>query len=314
MPREHLTADILGLLLAGELSAESFLEPLLGHLQETCPECSRAMDQLNEQVAAAEAGAPSHPSPPSGPASYHAAFEAAFAHLQTARVDGAASKESAQRLQALPAAERYARLLTEPGAISPVLCHALLEQAAELATGNDLQEAAELARVALACAQRLAARRFPKGLILDCQAECWCLLGEINLSQGDGEEGELAFLCAESLLTSGSGDPLTLARVSAGRAQLLRQREDLEGCAAELGRAVELYSAGGDPHLRGRTLLHRGLALWELGRGPEAREALRAGIDLLDPDRDRELAEEGRAALLASLNGSRPTPSPAAPH
>lgn len=314
MPDEHLTPDLLGLLLAGELPVESFLGPLLGHLQETCPECSQAVDELNEQMAAAGDGAPGRFSPPYGPASYHAAFEAALASLQTVRVASAAGSEFAGRLQALPPVEGYALLLAEPGVASPDLCHELLERAARRAAAEELQQAAELARLALACAQLLTARRFPKGLILDCQAECWCLLGEISTSQGDGEAAELAFLCAESLLTSGSGDPLTLARVSDGRARLLRRRGDLEGCAAELGRAVELYSAGGDPHLRGRTLLRRGLALWELGRGSEAREVLRAGIGLLDPQRDRTLAEQGRAALLASLSGCRAASLSAKPH
>lgn len=317
-PDEHLTVETLDLLLLGDLPAESLLGLLLEHLQEVCSPCAEAVQRFQARLGEHESAGDESPaavSSPRGTAVYEPAFNAAVASVRRfiRRMGEMQAAERAAELQALPAAERYRRLMSDPGLPSPDLCLRLLDRARAAARG-DLQETAELARLALAVAERLDPRLFPMGLIFDCQADCWALLGEVHLQRGNDRAGELALSCAESLLAAGSGDPLSLAQVSSGRAQLLRLRGDLEGCALELGRAVDLYSAGADPHVRGRTLLHRGLALQELGRSSEARETLQAGIGLLDPDRDRELASRGRAALLETLDGPGPGSSPAPAH
>lgn len=142
-------------------------------------------------------------------------------------------------LLALPTAERWARLATDPQLLYLDVAQGLLERA-QAALGRDLAEAAELAQLALALRFRLPPA-VPEFLLADLEAQISLAQAEIALAAGESDRVELACDRAQLLLQHGSADPQLLARL----AELALLRRAAEGDLTQaLLHALRIRSLG----------------------------------------------------------------------
>ncbi|MBV8202504.1 MAG: hypothetical protein JOZ15_17945 [Acidobacteria bacterium] len=97
--------------------------------------------------------------------------------------------------------------------------------------------------------------------------------------------------------------PAEWAELLVFKAGLFADRGDLWAAERLLGRAAELFQAGGEPQRAGRTLVQQGRLRADLGDREQAAELLRAGLGLLDPAADPALVAANLFRLAALLRG-----------
>lgn len=206
--------------------------------------------------------------------------------------DRAAADALYQEILQAPPGER-ARLVEQQGRyVSFALAERLLSSSLE-ARQERPQTSQELARLALAIAERLDPVRHGSGLVADLKARSWAYLGEAWLDSAPSAARE-AFRLARALLSRGSGDPFEEAEVLSLAASADRDAANPNGPLAELDRAEAVYRAAGDPRLVGDTLLRRARLLARQGEPLGATATLRQAAQVLEEvAAPAELAEIG---------------------
>lgn len=166
---------------------------------------------------------------------------------------------------------------------------------------RDRQRMRLLAFAATVAARNLDPHQYGRAAISDLSARSSVELANAYRLHDEFESAEEALARAEGFLADGSGDPLLLAR-------LLEVEVSLRSDQKRLGEALELldilhqlYTELGETHLAGQTLISRGINTAIDDRPVEAVPLFREGLDLIEPERDPQLAAIGRYGLLNAL-------------
>lgn len=304
MSQHHLTPELFRRARAGEVPMRLFLNRLLVHLSEQCPQCSRKLSELGADSGLVEAlqelDCDRAEGPPPGP--HLSAVETARRALDRtqARLQGEATETDLLDILKLPPAEHLSWLDETQGA-SLGLWERLIDLClgCELRSGDGGEEVAELA---LKVADRLDPGVYGRGLPQDCKALTWVVLAAARLLRWDFEAADEALERAQMAAEVGTGDPCVAGEIFTGRAQLFRARGRLPESLLCLSRAAELFREAGELQLEGETLLRQGLTFHQLGWNRRARAAIGSGLMLFDARRDPQLAEDAGEALLELLD------------
>lgn len=174
---------------------------------------------------------------------------------------------------------------------------ALLEAGRSL-RHHDAQATLRFARLARYAADRLDPHEFGLEQVADLRSLAWAELGNAYRICDDLGRAGRAMSRAVYWSRRGSHSTLLLARVADLLASLLsNQRRFAEGIDL-LNLVYELHFSSGRKHLAGRALISSGLLIALGGAPGKAILRIRRGLDLLDPDRDPELAAQALQALL----------------
>jgi len=128
----------------------------------------------------------------------------------------------------------------------------------------------EMARLAVAVADRLDAERYSSSLVCDLRARAWARLGDARRLTGDLRGAEQALDAAERLADDGSSDPLEEAHLLEVRAAILGDCGDTEAAFELFEMAAEIYESVADGERAARA---RGSAA-ELEATPARSEAV----------------------------------------
>jgi hypothetical protein len=168
-------------------------------------------------------------------------------------------------LLALPTAQRESAVRARDGQTL-----ALAELLVERSTEAPPLAALELARLAVAVADRLEPARYGPSLVHDLRARAWAQLAEVRRLDGDLAGAAEALVVAELLSEEGSADPLEEGYLLERRAALLADQGDAEAAAALLSLAAEIYESVADAPRSARARL----AASGLGVPPPAAQAM----------------------------------------
>lgn len=302
---EHLTRDELAALAEGRLSRQA-QERVLAHLV-SCGACrSRAsrrhpgrsawLDSVLANVSALERP---------GGQEYQRAFDRAFTKLdlESDRLSAsrAAAPELLAELLAQPPQGRHLLIRNLARFQSWGLAELMLQEA-ERVQAADSGRSAELARLALAVADRLGISAEIEAFVHDLRARAWSQIGNASRVSNDLVAAEAAFETAWSYHRQGSGDPLEKARLLALTASLLRTQRRLGEAEAQLVEAVRTYRRGGASHRAGMAMINLANVLREQERHGEAIVQLERAAKLVRAEREPRLVLVLRQNLAAMLN------------
>ncbi|MBV8202191.1 MAG: hypothetical protein JOZ15_16345 [Acidobacteria bacterium] len=200
-----------------------------------------------------------------------------------------------------------------PAFLTPAVCDVLLDRSRE-AGPSEPAVALQAADLALAIAERLDPEACGATVARALRVRAWAHVAQARRLGDDLDGAEWALAVAEALASGIGGragsrtgapplEPAEWAELLVFKAGLFADRGDLRGADRLLGRAAELFEAGGDPQRAGRTLAQEGLIRAELGDRQRAAELLRAGVDLLDPAADPSLVAANLYRLATLLRG-----------
>jgi tetratricopeptide (TPR) repeat protein len=167
-------------------------------------------------------------------------------------------------------------------------CERALEETRKLGK-SDPEGMLALASANVIYAERLDSAAFPPGTVHDLQAKAYAELGNARRILNDLAGAEADFERALQRAKMGSGDRLLVAEVLSMAASIYRAARQFGRAFQLLDRACETYMELGEHHLAGRTLISKGIAKGSCGDTIEAGELLRAGMRLLDRERDPAL-------------------------
>jgi tetratricopeptide (TPR) repeat protein len=215
-------------------------------------------------------------------------------------------------------------LLARPELLTAAVCEELLDRSRE-AAAVEADLALRAAELALAIAERLDQAVCGATVAKGLRVRAWAHVAQARRLHDDLDGAEWALALAESLARelaelpaepgkSGGGGvetaagilpfvPAEWAELLVFKAGLFADRGDLRGADRLLGHAAELFHAGAEPQRAGRTLVQQGLIRADLGDHERAAEALRAGVDLLDPVAEPGLVAANLHRLAALLRG-----------
>lgn len=144
-------------------------------------------------------------------------------------------------------------------------------------------------------------RQTPYGQVYlsDLQARAWIEVANAYRVNERYQRAERAMAEARRLLEEETPDPLVRARADDVEASLCRDQRDFRRAGDLLDRAYETYLKLGERHLAGRVLINKGTITQILPT--QAIEALRRGLELLDPEKDPHLLSVAQQALLNAL-------------
>ncbi len=153
-------------------------------------------------------------------------------------------------LLALPPSQRELAARTRAAFRTPAVVELLIAPAAPSSSTSSF----DLARLAVAVADRLDSARYSPSLVFDLRARAWARLAEARRLTGDLRGAAQALDTAERLLEDGSADPLEEAHLLEARAAVVGDRGDVETAAVLLEMAAEIYEsvADGDHAARAR--------------------------------------------------------------
>ena len=211
--------------------------------------------------------------------------------------------ELLERFEAIPRAERLARVRADRELHSCPLCQRLIETSHDLVHA-EISRAEELAEIAIALSQELDTCRYGAELVNDVKARAWGGLAEVLRGQDDLRAADGALAVAESLLAIGTGDAFEDARLLEIRALLRRDQRRSEEAQALLDEVVAIYRQYRDFHLVGRAFVEKGTVHAAEGELEPAIRLLRKGLGLLDPTRERRLELSARHTLMLCLHES----------
>lgn len=207
------------------------------------------------------------------------------------------------RLGGLSTEEGKSLVRTDPELQSWPLGQRLVESCLDLVYA-EAGRAEELAELAIALSHGLDARRYGSELVNDFKAKAWACLGEVLRSRADLRGADEAFVVAESLLASGTGDILEEARLLELKAALLRDQFRLDEAHVLLDDALAVYRQFRDFHQVGRALVQKGSVYGAANEFEPAIRWLRKGLGLIDPTRERRLELSARHSLMLYLHES----------
>jgi tetratricopeptide (TPR) repeat protein len=181
------------------------------------------------------------------------------------------------------------------------LCEALLRKSYE-ARFTDLKKMLSLAESAVGVAKHIKTEKYPwPGFVSDLRARAFAELGNAYRVNDRFPEADIAFERAIEYLEEGTGDPLLHARVLDLFASLRSAQRRLDDAIGMLELVYGLYLEAKDRHLAGRALLSKGMNTRYQGYPRDAVSLFKEGLQLLERERDPQLASIGQQALLDAL-------------
>jgi tetratricopeptide (TPR) repeat protein len=176
-----------------------------------------------------------------------------------------------------------------------LLDHARLEALEAPHRGEDLL------RLALDVAERLDGEEYGPGSVEAAKVRTWAYLGNAFRVLGDFRQAESAFQTAEMFLSRSWLDPLDEALILELKAPLRRAQRRFDEALDLLADAIAIYREVNEPHLQGRALMTRGLALQYKGDYEAAADCFRASLYLLDGLREPRLVGMSQFNLIGCL-------------
>lgn len=200
-------------------------------------------------------------------------------------------------LLALPEPERAAAAVREPYRSRSVA--ETLIQEADGAVADDPRLALELARTAHRNAEALDPEIYGLAAVADLAASALATEANALRVAGDLSGAERRFAEAEARFAQGSLDPLLRARLLRRWASLSLAQGRLDDARLRIRRAEVIVRWLGDRHEAGHLALTAALIDDADGEDALAAAAVRRGLSLLDPQRDRRLQLVARHNLAA---------------
>jgi tetratricopeptide (TPR) repeat protein len=154
----------------------------------------------------------------------------------------------------------------------------------------------------VSAAANLPIDRYGSALVHDFQARCRVAHANSCRILGDLRGAQTALIDAQELLAVGTGNPLEKAGWLDIRASLLialRKYREAEEC---VGRAIQIYFALCEKHALASALLRRGIICRAIDQADRAIVLTRAGLELVDPERDASLVLGGWLNLIRSMH------------
>ena len=295
----HLTDVEVGLFVTGRLEPAVYRR-VVRHLLSGCAECQARFLESTEIKALL--GADVEPDLFED-AAYDDAIDRAYAAAlsQASRWE----QEKAQRDRLLSDPRTGPRgLLESPrgdaGSQGWAFAEALLVASRE-ERFRDRERMRLLAMAATAAARELDPRVYGGAAISDLRARASVELANAHRLHDEFESAEEALVQAEGFLADGTGDPLILARILEVEVSLRSDQKRLGEALEQLDILYQLYAQLGERHLAGQTLISQGINTAIADRPDEAIPLFRQGLDLIEPERDPQLAAIGRYGLLNAL-------------
>lgn len=199
-----------------------------------------------------------------------------------------------------PQERRRRRVLDEPRFQTWGLFELLIHRA-YAAIQEDARAAGDLLRLAVDVAGRLGAS-YGSGASGTAQTRAWIWLANILRVQGDFQGAEAAFQTAEEHLSRSWLDPLDEALLLELKGALRRGQRRFEEAVELLDAAIAIYREVNDPHLQGRALGIKGLALQYTGDFEGAADCFRTSLFLVDGLREPRLVLTGQYNLIRCLH------------
>jgi tetratricopeptide (TPR) repeat protein len=180
----------------------------------------------------------------------------------------------------------------------------LLLERARQATSEDACRAEDILRLALDVTEQLGPERHGPGARETAKVRVWAWLGNASRVLGDFRRAEAAFQTAELYLSRSWLDPLDEALLLELKAPLRRAQRRFEEAVELIEDAIAIYREINEPHLHGRALLVKGLALQYKGDLKAAADCFRTSLFLLDGIREPRLIVHGQHNLIGCLHES----------
>jgi tetratricopeptide (TPR) repeat protein len=177
----------------------------------------------------------------------------------------------------------------------------LLVERSRQAVLVDPRRAEDLLRLALDVAEQLRPEEHGPGSGAAAKARAWAWLGNASRVLGDFRQAEAAFQTAELYLSRSWLDPLDEALLMELKAILRRAQHRFAESLELLEEAIAIYREVNEPHLQGRALLVKGLALRYKGDFEGAADCFRTSLFLLDGPREPRLLVAGQYNLVGCL-------------
>lgn len=173
-------------------------------------------------------------------------FDTALARLEERFNELVSDREAAppllERLLAMPQSQRLLAARSQQALHTPAIAELLVEESSQSGPGSAL----DVARLAVAVADRLDPDRYSASLVHDLRARAWGQLAEARRLGGDLRGAGLALAIAERLAEDGSADPLEEAHLLELRAAQLADLGELEAATELLRLAAETYESVAD--------------------------------------------------------------------
>lgn len=181
------------------------------------------------------------------------------------------------------------------------LCEALLRKSYEVRF-TDSKRMLSLAESAAGVAKHIKAEKYPwPGFVADLRARAFAELGNAYRVNDRFSDADAAFERAIGFFEEGTGAPLLQARVLDLFASLRSAQRRLDDAIQLLEQVYELYLEADDRHLAGRALISKGINVHYQGHPGEAVDVFEKSMQLLDPERDPQLAAISQEVLLHAL-------------
>jgi len=177
----------------------------------------------------------------------------------------------------------------------------LLVERSRQAMLADPRRVEDLLRLALDVAEQLRPEEHGPGSGEAAKARAWAWLGNASRVLGDFRQAEAAFQTAELYLSRSWLDPLDEALLLELKAPLRRAQHRFDESLELLEDAIAIYREVNEPHLQGRALLVKGLALRYKGDLKGAADCFRTSLFLLDGPREPRLLVTGQYNLIGCL-------------
>jgi tetratricopeptide (TPR) repeat protein len=273
----HLSVETLARWLAGDLPHEDLVTKVVSHLMARCPGCKERYEEIQR-------------------------LQRELEHWDERVVvfEGQQAPALLEQLRPLPFDEQLSLVRDDESFHSWGLCQLLLKKSLE-AGFEDPGHAVNLAELAVRIAQHLDDAYDPHW-VLDLCAKAWAYLGNARRVFGEFRSAESAFREAEGFLSASmTGNVAIEAEVTYLKASLRREQRRFGEALSLLDHAIDLYRELDEPHRVGRTEVKKAKVLEESGDLTGAIELLPQALDLLDPDREPQLAVYGRHNLVWCL-------------
>jgi tetratricopeptide (TPR) repeat protein len=179
--------------------------------------------------------------------------------------------------------------------------HEFLLDHARLEALEAPHRAEDLLRLALDVTERLGREEYGPGSVEAAKVRTWAYLGNAFRVLGDFRQAESAFQTAELFLSRSWLDPLDEALILELKAPLRRAQRRFDEALDLLADAVAIYREVNEPHLQGRALMTRGLALQYKGDYEAAADCFRTSLYLLDGLREPRLVGMSQFNLIGCL-------------
>lgn len=165
----------------------------------------------------------------------------------------------------------------------------------------DPQGGEDLAQIALDLSVHLDTSVYGIEAIEDLRARAWGYIGNARRVRFEFQAAQEAFDRAQTHLRRGTREPWELAVWLDLKASLLRAQRRFDDATRLLKRALVLFTAVGDRHRAGRTLVNMDNVLNREGKPEEGIPLLHHAIELIDPKQEPHLLLTAKHNLIDDL-------------